>query len=278
MLPRIGAAWSGSGSQVGPRTAGSSSNQALSTAKPVYSRYSQPVASRPLAGSDSEADSFAATESDELSSDSEVRSRSAPLARPRHSRSSQKLLSTTTAGSSSNAWVGQEEILRVPSRSAQNTNPNGPRQVALRPLGQDPLQQQLPQQQNGQKRADMSGPHPRPAERVRTTAPSVEVYDMSRRGDGGGAAEITDSESDDADGGDTAGRSFLQKQARAGASGSRAGGSSGGGGGGRAMRTKYGVTVEVDRVADMSNYSDFDRCARTRKSPTFVNLRLESQV
>ncbi len=113
----------------------------------------------------------------------------------------------------------------------------------------------------------MPGPYPRPAERVRTAAPSVEVYDMSRRGDGGGGAEITDSESDDADGGDTAGRNFLQKQARAGASGTRSGGGNGGAGddmGGRAVRTKYGVTVEVDRVADMSNYSDFDRCFHVR--------------
>jgi hypothetical protein len=91
----------------------------------------------------------------------------------------------------------------------------------------------------------------------------VEVYDMGRlgRGPGGsragasgaGGEDITDSESDGGDdGGDAAGRNFLQQRRRAAAAASASGEDGG------AVRTKYGVTVEVGAV-DMGKYADFDR-------------------
>ena len=253
MLPRIGTAWNSSSVTSASRNGGAP-NQAVNAAKPAYSRYAQPAPSRQHAGSDSEADSFAETESDEFSSDSDRRSRSAPLIRPGQTQLSQKQLAATAAPLS-----GHEEALRAHLRNAQNSSPNGPRQVVLRPLGQDQQQQQ---------RAETSGPGPRAAERGRPAAAPIEVYDMSKRGAGGGGggvgvggAEISDSDSDDADGGgDAAGRSVLQRNRAAAAAAAAAGREPQGG---QELRTKYGVTVQVDRVADMGKYADFDRCPPT---------------
>jgi hypothetical protein len=255
MLPRIGTAWGSSisSAQAAPRSAGGGPNQSPSAAKPAYSRYAQPVPSRTHAGSDSEADSFAETESDEFSSDSERRSKSAPLIRVGKAQASSKHLPATAGPRNEH-----EDTIRAHLHSAQNNNPVGPRQVVLRPLGQDTQQQQQQQQHqqhgSGQRRADAPGP----AQRGRPAAPAVEVYDMSKRAagpGGGGAADISDSESDDGDGGDAASRSSLQRSRAAAAAGRAGGGES------QEVRTKYGVTVQVDRMADMDKYADFDRCS-----------------
>ena len=232
MFPRIGTAPNNASTQAASRT-----NANSNVGKQSYSRYAQPTRSVPSngGGSNSDGDSFGASESDELSSDTERRSRSAPLvsgvgqARPPRG-------GAATPASAWTAGKGSEESLpRALSRGSQSVSPSNAYRATA--PSRPPLEALATATPPGpaQRRAETSGGGRAPERMRPPPAPVVEVYDMGRlgRGPGGsragasagaGGEDITDSESDGGDdGGDAAGRNFLQQRRRAAAAASAAG-------------------------------------------------------